>query len=181
MRNSSVVFAAVGAAIVVAVVVNRSRHRDPPHAPITFAPTPAAEAPDPAGALKITTTDGGVDLVLAGDSVLYMRLSDKVMSQVRQGMDEKTPKDSGLGASIANMVTSSVAKGLASARVSYPISGIDAARYENGAIAFTYRDKHKLSFEGFKSNHRPALESFAPADAERFVAAVNAATRKGSR
>ena len=48
----------------------------------------------------------------------------------------------------------------------------------NGAIRFAYHDRHALSFEDFKADNRPVLESFDPADAKRFVAAVREAKER---
>ena len=137
--------------------------------------TPAERETAPGDAV-ITTPDNGIQLALAGDTV-WMGLSDSVRTVARTEMDSgvKRAKDKGgLGGEIARIVTGTVDRALGT-RVAYSLDEIEDVSYADGAIAFRYRNgAHALSFESVKSNNRPVLESFPPADAERFVAAVRA-------
>jgi hypothetical protein len=132
-------------------------------------------ARDASSAVVITTYDGNVDLGLDRDTV-FMRLSDRVLTKARKGLDTQTTAD-GFGAWIEKTVKGKVAEALQH-RIAYPLDDIDDVRYEHGAIRFTYRDRHPLSFEELKIDKRPVLESFTPDDARRFVAAVRAAKRR---
>lgn len=144
--------------------------------------TPAADQPSqPEFANEesaITTTNGGVTMAIAGEK-LVVHLSDSVVGQVRAKMDSGSAHDSGsFGGMIARMAKSAVATGLTTA-LSYPLSEIQDARYEDGAIRFTFADGSKRAIENTKVDDRPLLASFAESDARRFVAAVKAA--KGRR
>lgn len=151
----------------------------PPGVP-SASSAPAAPRTPRAGDLTIITTDSAVALSLEGDTVA-MRLSDKVLAQARHDMEkDKDHRDSSaFGASIERMVKSTVSSALGT-RITYALTDLDDVRYDGGAIKFDYRRrKHLMSFESVKPNKRPALESFEPVDARRFVAAVRAAKGKG--
>jgi predicted small lipoprotein YifL len=149
--------------------------QDPAAARATAA---AADSAVASGApIVIYTTKHAVDLTLAHDTV-SMGLSDSVLAKARTDMDRDTDEDtSELAQRIGGMIKRGVASALKT-RVTYPISDIESARYEDGAIRFAYRNKHRFSFENVHTdNNRDVLSAFAPADAQRFVAAVNAAIR----
>jgi hypothetical protein len=159
--------------------------------PPVAANAPAEGALRP-GDVRITTPNNAVVLALMGDSV-WMGLSDSVLTQARLATDSARTKAAAankggiggaFGAMIAEKVTAAVDAGLKT-RVAYPLSDIQDVTYQDGAIHFTYRSgaKHALSFEDIKTGENneshPVLSTFAPADAERFVATVRA--RSGGR
>lgn len=143
-----------------------------PSASATAMTSSAIAAPD--GSIVIRTTGNEMVLGLANDTV-YMGLSDSVLTKTRAEM--KRDRDtSGMGGAFADMIKRTVGNALGK-RIAYPISDIQSVRYDKGEIKFDYRHKHTMSFESVSTNNKKALASFAPADAERFVAAVNSALK----
>jgi len=98
------------------------------------------------------------------------------MAKIRRETDTGTIKDSGLSGSIERLVKSTVQSAL-SQQVSYPLSEIREARYENGEIKLDVRGRQPRLFTNTKVGGKRLMESFRPDDAQRFVGAVNA--RKG--
>ncbi len=127
----------------------------------------------------IYTTGHEMVLGLARDTV-YMGLSDSLLAKTRADMAKDRSDSGGMGGAFADMIKKTVGNALGK-RVTYPISDIQSVRYDNGEIKFDYRHKHAISFEsvsaGNGDENKKALAAFAPADAQRFVAAVNAALR----
>jgi hypothetical protein len=124
------------------------------------------------GATVIRTTDGEVTLSLAHDTV-SMGLSDSVLAVARQEMAKDTTQH-GLAGAFSGFIKKTVASALHS-RVTYPVQDLESAKYENGRIVFAYRQKRQMAFEDVGQDKKKALASFAPADAQRFVAAVDSA------
>ena len=144
----------------------------------------AADSSIAAGApMTIRTANHAVDLTLAHDTV-SMGLSDSVLAKARTDMERdaaREPRDSSAFAQrLGGIIKRTVAHALTT-RISYPVADLKGATYENGAIHFEYRDKHRLSFESVHTQDRDALADFPQADAQRFVAAVNAAIRAHGR
>ena len=127
---------------------------------------------DDPDAVVIHTTDNAVTLALANDTV-SMGLSDSTLNKARQDMAKDTA-DKGMGGALSKLIQKTVNSALHS-RIAYPVQDLESAKYENGAIVFTYRVKRKVTFDNVSSDHHKALQSFAPADAQRFVAAVDSA------
>ena len=197
-RSALVAVSLFGALSVVACAGRKSEPAADSVAAATVPVTPPASAVAPAdgalrpGDVRITTPNNAVVLALMGDSV-WMGLSDSVLAHARLATDSARTKAAAsnkggvggaFGAMIADKVTAAVDAGLKT-RVAYPLADIQNVAYENGTIHFTYRDgaKHMMSFEDIKTgddgSSHPVLSTFAPADAERFVAAVRA--RSGGR
>lgn len=131
--------------------------------------------------MGITTTDGAMRLALLSDRV-SLGLSDSLLASVRHTIDSSSSKkDGGLVGDFARGITSKVSSMLGK-RVERPLSEIEDVRYEGGAIVFTFSGgKPFVGFDNIKSgkdNGKPVLQQFAPADAERFVAATRAALGK---
>jgi hypothetical protein len=124
------------------------------------------------GDVRIVTNDGSVDLALQGDSI-SSGLSQSALRKAREETDAAKVQGSGLGASIERMVKSSVQDAIGT-RIAFSVNDINGARYQNGRIEFDWTGKPRQIFGGTKINGKPLLESFPPADAERFVRAVNA-------
>ncbi|MGI9090186.1 MAG: hypothetical protein ACR2GG_03660 [Gemmatimonadaceae bacterium] len=139
--------------------------------------TPGATAPNQS--FVIHTSGNEMVLGLARDTV-YMGLSDSLLAKTRADMAKDRSDTGGMGGAFADMIKKTVGNALGK-RVAYPISDIQSVRYDNGEIKFDYRNKHAISFESVHTNNKDALAAFAPDDARRFVAAVNAALRTDDR
>lgn len=129
------------------------------------------------GDVAIVNTDSSVEMAVVGQNIV-VRLSDKTMSRIRQETDTNAVRDSGIGGSIERLVKSTVRSAL-SQQVTYPISKVNDARYENGEIKLIVDGRQPSLFTNTKVGGRRLMESFRPDDAERFVATVNA--RKQAR
>ena len=169
---------ALAATLSLLAVAGCSRSRDESEIP---ALPPAANSAAGTGVVKpgdiaITSTDRAITLGLAGDSV-YVRLGDSVLKKVSTELDTNTVSTKGFGGSIEKLVKGKVSKML---NMSYavPLADVDSAYYADGAIHLDVRGRKGKAFQSMKTNNRSALESFGPADAERFVTAVNAAKAK---
>ena len=124
-----------------------------------------------AGDLLITTADSTMQLGLVGDTVL-MKIADKLRQQLRAGLDTTHPRSSNrFVAAIERTVLRKVGSALGR-RLVRPLAEIDSVRLDSNLIVFSYRDRRGFSFESMKNDDRPVLESFRPADARQFVAAV---------
>jgi hypothetical protein len=127
--------------------------------------------------LVIRTTDGTMQLGLAHDTV-FMGLTDSVLALARTDMARDTQETgSAFAAAVERYVKKKVSSALAT-KLTYPFADLDSATYRNGAIKFAYRERRRMTFEDVSQNGRKALESFSPADAERFVTTVNSALRE---
>jgi hypothetical protein len=122
--------------------------------------------------LTITSTDGGVELVLTDTSV-SMKLSDSVLQQARSEMqqglkDDPDVKKGGLVARFTHFVTQTV-DNLLQHTIEYPLGDIESMQYKDGGLVFTYHKKQMLSFEVVNVDGKPALKSFSPVDAQAFA------------
>jgi hypothetical protein len=151
--------------------------------PVETPPTPAA-APSAAAAedetladgdIRIVTTNGGIDLALIGDTV-SSGLSPQALREVRRETDTAAVHGTGIGADIEKMVKGTV-QGAVRKRASFPLSEVRSARYDGERLVFEWEGSPRKLFDNTKIDGKPLLASFAPDDARRFAAAVNA--RKG--
>lgn len=122
------------------------------------------------GDVKIVNEDSSVEMAVVGQQIV-VRLSDKTMDKVRRETDT-THTDSGFGGSIERMVKRTVQSALGQ-QMTYPLSEIRDAKYENGAIVLEADGKQPQLLANSKFNGRKLLDSFRPDDAKRFVDAVN--------
>lgn len=127
------------------------------------------------GDIRIVSQDNGIDLALIGDTI-STGLSPFALAKVRTETDTSKVSGTGFGASIEKMVKGSVSSAIAT-RVSFPISAVRDVRYEGGALKFDWVGKPPQVFGSAKVNGKPVLESFPPAEAQRFVDAVRARKR----
>jgi hypothetical protein len=162
--------------IATAIVVSACRHEEPPAeqaADIRVARNAgtanAATLGD--GDIRITSTDGGVDLALIGDSISG-GLSQQSLEKARRETDTNKVKGTGFGADIEKMVKGTVQSALAT-RVAFPLSAIKDVRYDGRKIVFDWNGTPRISGK-MQVNDKDALESFSPEDAQRFVDAVRA-------
>jgi hypothetical protein len=122
--------------------------------------------------LTITSTDGGVELVLTDTSV-SMKLSESVLKQAQDEMQQDLQNDpdikkGGLAARFARFVTGAV-ESLLNHTIEYPLGDIESLRYQDGGLVFTYSKKQRFSFETVSVDGKPALKSFSPEDAQAFA------------
>lgn len=124
------------------------------------------------GDIRITSTNGGFDLMLVGDEIVA-GLSDSVLERVRNETQTHESGD-GLGANIERFVKSTVEDAL-SKRVRYSVHDLRDVSYERGRIRFEYRggDEFEL-LENTKTEDSHLLASFSEEDSRRFVDAVRA-------
>ena len=122
--------------------------------------------------LTITSTDGGVELVLTDTSV-SMKLSEGVLQQARVEMQQDLQNDpdvqkGGLAARFARFVTGAV-ESLLNHTIEYPLVDVESVQYQDGGLVFSYHKKQRLSFETVSVDGKPALKSFSPEDAQAFA------------
>jgi hypothetical protein len=122
----------------------------------------------------IRTTDGTMNLGLAHDTV-YMGLTDSVLAVARNDMAHDTEETkNAFAGTLERFVKKRVSSALQT-RLKYPLADLDSATYSDGTIKFAYRNRRTMAFENVSQNGRKALQDFAPADAQKFVATVNSA------
>jgi hypothetical protein len=127
--------------------------------------------------LVIRTTDGTMSLGLMNDTV-FMGLTDSVLAVARADMARDTEETrNALAGTIERFVKGKVSSALQT-RLKYPLAELDSATYSDGAIKFAYRERRHMAFEDVSQNGHKALQSFSPADAQRFVSTLNSAIRK---
>jgi hypothetical protein len=156
------------------------RHDDKTDIPIHVSRAPASGAAPVVmqpGDIRIVTGDNGIDLALIGDSI-SSGLSEHALQKVRAETDTSAVTGSGFGASIEKMVKGTVQSAIGT-RVGFPLSAVQAAKYENGSIVFEGDGRPQNFFKNSNVGGKNLMESFSPADAQRFVDAVNA--RKAAR
>lgn len=124
----------------------------------------------------IVTEDGSIELGVT-DSVLYSRLSKETRSQIASEMEAEAEAEGqdGLGGRITRAVTRAVAEGIGTA-VQVPLGDIRDVRVEGGRLVIEMAGGQRSPFEGSKSDGKPLLEQFAPADAARLAEAFDRAT-----
>jgi hypothetical protein len=137
------------------------------------AAAPVSAAPRAVGdSLGITSRNGAVLLSVTHDSVA-MGFSPATLAKIKTETDTARA-GSGFGAMIERTVKSSV-QSMLSTRVMVPLGDIESARYEDGAIQFTYRTRPRgMKLEDIKLDKEQALASFKEDDARAFVRAVEA-------
>jgi hypothetical protein len=131
----------------------------------------------------ITSTNGGVELVLTDTSV-SMKLSESLLHEARDEMRQDLQHDpdiqkGGLAARFAHFVTGAV-ESLLSHTIEYPLGDIESVHYQDGGLVFAYRKKQMLSFETVNMDGKPALKSFSPEDAQAFVERFSALKQQHS-
>jgi len=125
--------------------------------------------------LAITSADA-IELVLT-DSTVSMRFSEKVRGEVHAEIAaEPEIQSPGLAGRFARFVTGAVEKFI-NKTIEYPLADVTSAEYTGGALVFTYTHKQHPSFEsinvgqnGQNGKNVPVLQTFAPEDAQAFVA-----------
>src|SRR5262249_9116649 len=89
--------------------------------------------------------------------------------EMQQDMqNDRDMQKGGLAARFAHFITTAV-EGLLHQSIEYSIHDITSVAYQDGGLVFTYDKKQVLSFETVNVDGKPALKSFAEADARAFV------------
>lgn len=120
--------------------------------------------------MAITTEDGGVDLLIAGN-VVAMQLSDRKMREVRRKLYDKENEDD--DNPLARAIKVAVLGGVRSMldhSIECPIRELRTVDYRSGRLVIITNDGDRL-FEGVDVDDRDVLESFSDHDARAFVAA----------
>ena len=122
--------------------------------------------------LTIKSNDNAVELTLS-DAAATMKLSEGLLQEVEGEMQRDLQHDAdvqkgGLAGRFAQFVTHAVDSMLHKS-IEYALADIKSVEYQNGGLVFTYNKKHALSFEMVKIDSKPALQSFAEADARAFA------------
>ena len=169
MRASAVL--CIATALALTACSRRDRDEERTATPSSSA---AAVPQDDGRDVRITTTGNEVDLALVGDTITS-GLSEQTLAKARHETNADAVQGTGVGASIERMVKSGVQTAL-NTRVAIPISALNDVRYEHGAIVFDWKKK-PTAFVKTSVNGKPIMESFSPADAQRFVDAVRARKR----
>lgn len=125
------------------------------------------------GDVRIYNADSTLDVVLIGDKIAA-GLSPKMIAKVRRDMDSSKTSDSGLGGSIAKLVTSTVADKIG-LHAEYPLRDLKDVRYDNGRLVFDWKtgSDHTL-FKTTNINGNKADDTFTEAEAQKLIAAVHA-------
>jgi hypothetical protein len=125
------------------------------------------------GDLRIYNVDSSLDVVLIGDKIAA-GLSPKMIAKVRRDLDSSKTSDSGLGGSIAKIVTSTVASKIGM-HAEFPLKDLNDVRYDSGRLVFDWKKgtEHSL-FQGTNVNGKKADDTFSKAEAQRFIDAVHA-------
>ena len=131
------------------------------------------EGPRAADDLAITTHDGGMILGVRHDTI-RMRLSDSARATAKKEMAKATADTSGgsIGNWIKAKVVSTVEKGM-QLEMSVPVTSIRSLAREDSSIRFEMKDGKSVVGFSSKSKSKGTVGTFAPADADKFIAFVH--------
>jgi hypothetical protein len=120
----------------------------------------------------LRTRDRHVALLLS-DTTVVLQFTDRGLDHVRTQLSEEVQGTGGrmlarvLGAGLVELLDHGIA---------YRLSALRAAHADGNRLVLEDRDGHRV-FAGTEANGRRVMDDFAPAEAERFAAAVNRAIR----
>lgn len=125
--------------------------------------------------MSITSDENAVTMSLT-DHAITMKLSDATLNEIHAEIDaDRDISAPGWAGNIARFVTGSVEKLLRSS-IEYPLADISSLDYRDGALVFTYKKQHIVTFEDVNitvnGERKQALSSFRPEDARAFFARV---------
>jgi hypothetical protein len=123
--------------------------------------------------LTITSQEDAVELLLTQDSV-RMKLSEHVLQEFRREVEaDPDAQAPGWVGSFVRAVTGAAGK-LLSSYIEYALYDIESLVERDGTLVFTYRKRHRPSFEDISivlhGKRLTALEAFTPSDAATFAA-----------
>lgn len=144
------------------------------------APSAGAPTTGSPGELRIVSTNGAVVYTLVRDTV-RMQLGDSLVRDVRRKVEAGGDSGSGFGAFLKQTMAGAVGSAMRFV-VRTPVRDIRSARYEDGELRIETSSgvvNHGTFSVGGKRNKNKGGDRtvFAPADAERFVAAIDARRR----
>ncbi len=122
----------------------------------------------------LRTRDRRVGLMLTGDEVV-MQLTDLGLHTVKESIADE-PRE-GVGGRILAAVLSAGVVGMLDHGIAYRLSALRSARAEGSTLVLEDRQGNRI-FSTTEVNGRRPMDSFHPAEAERFAAAVNRAIRR---
>lgn len=126
------------------------------------------------GDVQIFNEDSTVDVILRGNQILA-GLSPRMVAKVRADMENSARKETtGIGGSIAQMVTKTVADKIGT-HVAYDVADIRDIRYDNGRLVLEWKrgGDHRI-FGKITVDEDQNAGRFREADAQRFIAAFKA-------
>ena len=143
--------------------------------PVRFEAEVAAMPALSAGDMQLFNEDSTVDLILVGDRITA-GLAPRMVAKIRQEMARVGEKEStGLGGSIARIVTEQVSDKIGT-RVVYSVHDINDIRYEDGRLVVDWRSGRdaqpllgNVKVDGDRDSNR-----FRREEALRFIEAVRA-------
>lgn len=126
------------------------------------------------GDVQVFNEDSTVDVILVGDRI-SAGLSPQLVEKIRGDITRSAEREStGLGGSIARMVTQTVADKIGT-RVVYPLSEIDEIRYDRGRLMVRWRAGGEDQLLGsIRVDGDRASNRFSEAEATRLIEAVQA-------
>ena len=131
------------------------------------------------GDVRIVSTDGQLELAVLGDRVL-MRMSDAAVAKLRRDLDTTAVASAeGVGSWVEKKVKGTVASVLDKQMV-MPAALISEASYVDGEIRIRMRGSEEPMLFPGSGGQASTTARFAPGEAERFVAAVQAARSRRS-
>src|SRR5262245_12851128 len=176
MRFGRLWIGVVAAAPLVIAACDRTKHasRDQPDATFSTRDTNRVLGP---GDVRVMNTDSSVEIAVIGDSIVT-GFGPRVRAEIAQSSDSGSVSGSGFSASIEKMVKGPVA-GAVNHEIKYAIADVQDVRLEDGKLQFYGKDGSRMKIlESNHSNNRPISETFAPSEAERFIAAFHARKSK---
>jgi photosystem II stability/assembly factor-like uncharacterized protein len=132
----------------------------------------AREAPERARQALLTRDRHAA--VLLTDSTVVLQLTDAGLRHTGRSIREDTA--SGVGGALLRSVLGGMVTGLLDHGIAHRLSALSDARAEGGRLVLVGHDGEPV-FGRVEMNGRNVMEDFAPAEAERFAAAVRRAIR----
>jgi hypothetical protein len=162
-------------ALAIMLVAGWFLNRVRPDHPVRFEAEVSSMPALGAGDMQLFNEDSTVDLILAGDRITA-GLAPRMVTQIREEMARVGEREStGLGGSIARIVTEQVADKIGT-RVVYSIRDIEDIRYDDGRLVVDWRSGRdaqpllgNVKVDGDRDSNR-----FSRDEALRFIEAVRA-------
>jgi hypothetical protein len=126
------------------------------------------------GDIRVATTDSALEVALIGDS-LVAGLGAATRNKIKAATDTASVSGNGIGASLEKMIKSTVA-GALDHEVRVPLSEISDVTYEDGMLVFYDRNGKRMKITNKDRNGEKSR--FAESDAQQFIAAFRAKTRR---
>jgi hypothetical protein len=112
--------------------------------------------------------------VLLNDTTIVLQLTDRGLDRIGQDIENDSTK--GVGSRILARMLGAGVVGLLDHGVAHRLSALRQARVEGTRLVLENQQGERV-FADVDVNGRRVMDDFAPAEAERFAAAVNLAIR----